>query len=88
MTRRLRPPVADAYCLLDVFSILSQNPAKFGLPADLRSVCPGPSERTERAKQKEKQGRKVKQVKQVKQVRTLSEGGTAALASAESCTRR
>lgn len=46
--------VADAYCLLDVYSVLSDNPAYFGLPADLRSISSGKSEKSDK-KHKEKQ---------------------------------
>lgn len=33
------PPVTDAYCLLDVYTTLSADPASFGLPANLRGAC-------------------------------------------------
>lgn len=46
--------MADAYCLLDVYSVLSGNPAHFGLPADLRSISTGQSEKSRDKKQKEK----------------------------------
>lgn len=54
--------VADAYCLLDVYSVLSSNPAYFGLPADLRSISSGQSEKSGDKKHKEKQthGREVR----------------------------
>lgn len=52
--------VADAYCLLDVYSALSSNPASFGLPADLRSITSGQSEMS-KDKQKEKRGKKAAQ---------------------------
>lgn len=29
---------ADAYCLLDIYLILSRDPKAFGLPEDLRSI--------------------------------------------------
>ncbi|XP_029301139.1 exonuclease mut-7 homolog [Cottoperca gobio] len=35
---QIRYAVADAYCLLDVYSVLSSKPAYFGLPADLLSI--------------------------------------------------
>ncbi|XP_074474181.1 exonuclease mut-7 homolog [Sebastes fasciatus] len=50
---QIRYAVADAYCLLDVYSVLSDNPAYFGLPADLRSISSGKSEKSDK-KQKEK----------------------------------
>lgn len=45
-------PVTDAYCLLDVYSTLSSNPALFGLPADLRSVSLCQAEKSKDRKQK------------------------------------
>uniref|UniRef100_A0AAV2IXE0 3'-5' exonuclease domain-containing protein n=1 Tax=Knipowitschia caucasica TaxID=637954 RepID=A0AAV2IXE0_KNICA len=35
---QIRYAVADAYCLLDVYNVLSSRPADFGLPSDLRTV--------------------------------------------------
>ncbi|XP_076875200.1 exonuclease mut-7 homolog isoform X2 [Brachyhypopomus gauderio] len=35
-----RYAAADAYCLLDVYLTLSQNLSAFGLPDDLRTLCP------------------------------------------------
>ncbi|KAG8010634.1 Exonuclease mut-7-like protein, partial [Nibea albiflora] len=52
---QIRYAVADAYCLLDVYSVLSSNPAYFGLPADLRSISSGQSEKSGDKKHKEKQ---------------------------------
>lgn len=46
--------MADAYCLLDLYSALSTNPEGFGLPADLRSVSPSQSAQSAVKKQKEK----------------------------------
>lgn len=46
--------VADAYCLLDVYSALSSDPACFGLPADLNSISFSQSEKSADKKQKEK----------------------------------
>ncbi|XP_068190756.1 exonuclease mut-7 homolog isoform X2 [Antennarius striatus] len=37
-TSQIRYAVADAYCLLDVYSVLARNPACFGLPANLRGI--------------------------------------------------
>uniref|UniRef100_A0A1A8B9M7 Exonuclease 3'-5' domain containing 3 n=1 Tax=Nothobranchius kadleci TaxID=1051664 RepID=A0A1A8B9M7_NOTKA len=58
---QIRYAVADAYCLLDVYSVLSSNPKCFGLPADLRSVSSGQSTMSKEKKQKEKQGKMTKQ---------------------------
>ncbi|KAM6902121.1 exonuclease mut-7 homolog [Xenentodon cancila] len=58
---QIRYAVADAYCLLDVYSVLSSNPAHFGLPADLRSISSSQSEMSRDKKQKEKQDKKIKQ---------------------------
>uniref|UniRef100_A0A3B3YCX5 3'-5' exonuclease domain-containing protein n=1 Tax=Poecilia mexicana TaxID=48701 RepID=A0A3B3YCX5_9TELE len=55
---QIRYAAADAYCLLDVYSALSSNPASFGLPADLRSITSGQSEKS---KDKEKKGKKAAQ---------------------------
>lgn len=44
------PPVTDAYCLLDVYSTLSSNPALFGLPADLRGICQAEKSRDRKQK--------------------------------------
>ncbi|KAM6984825.1 exonuclease mut-7 homolog [Aplochiton taeniatus] len=52
---QMRYAAVDAYCLLDVYAALSNDPASFGLPADLRSVKPVQSEKSkEDKKQKEK----------------------------------
>ncbi|XP_076140013.1 exonuclease mut-7 homolog [Alosa pseudoharengus] len=60
---QLRYAAADAYCLLDVHSVLKENHARFGLPTDLLSLVPSPSaagkkkeERTPR--DKSRRGRK------------------------------
>uniref|UniRef100_A0A1A8QGR2 Exonuclease 3'-5' domain containing 3 n=1 Tax=Nothobranchius pienaari TaxID=704102 RepID=A0A1A8QGR2_9TELE len=58
---QIRYAVADAYCLLDVYSVLSSNPECFGLPADLRSISSGQSTTSKEKKQKEKQGKMTKQ---------------------------
>ncbi|XP_040012664.1 exonuclease mut-7 homolog isoform X2 [Xiphias gladius] len=58
---QIRYAVADAYCLLDVYSVLSSNPAYFGLPADLHSMSSSQSERSGDKKQKEKQAKQKKQ---------------------------
>ncbi|XP_075935722.1 exonuclease mut-7 homolog isoform X1 [Anarhichas minor] len=51
---QIRYAVADACCLLDVYSALSSNPAYFGLPADLRSISSSQSEDSGDKKRKEK----------------------------------
>lgn len=54
--------VADAYCLLDVYSVLSRNPAYFGLPADLRSISSSHSEKSgDKKKEKPSQAKQSKQ---------------------------
>ncbi|GAA6232040.1 exonuclease mut-7 homolog [Lates japonicus] len=58
---QIRYAVADAYCLLDVYSALSSNPARFGLPADLRSISSSQSEKSADKTQKEKQTKQKKQ---------------------------
>lgn len=58
---QIRYAVADAYCLLDVYSVLSSSPARFGLPADLHSVSSSQSEMSKEKKRKEKQGKQTKQ---------------------------
>ncbi|XP_049908805.1 exonuclease mut-7 homolog [Epinephelus moara] len=58
---QIRYAVADAHCLLDVFSVLSSNPVYFGLPADLRSFSSSQSEKSGDEKQKEKQAKQMKQ---------------------------
>lgn len=52
---QIRYAVADAYCLLDVYHILSTRPAEFGLPADLHSISTGQTEKVKEKKQKNKQ---------------------------------
>lgn len=58
---QIRYAVADAYCLLDVYSVLSSNPADFGLPADLLSVSSSQSETSTDKKRKERQSKASKQ---------------------------
>lgn len=54
-TSQIRYAVADAYCLLDVYNILSSRPAEFGLPADLQSISASQTEKVKEKKQKNKQ---------------------------------
>ncbi|XP_062290274.1 exonuclease mut-7 homolog [Scomber scombrus] len=58
---QIRYAVADAYCLLDVYSVLSSNPASFGLPADLRSISSSQSEKGGEKKHKDKRATQKKQ---------------------------
>ncbi|XP_060918066.1 exonuclease mut-7 homolog [Labrus mixtus] len=58
---QVRYAVADACCLLDVYSVLSRNPAYFGLPADLCSVSSKPPEKSGDKRHKEKQFKQTKQ---------------------------
>ncbi|XP_028827073.1 exonuclease mut-7 homolog isoform X2 [Denticeps clupeoides] len=77
-TSQLRYAVADAYCLLDVYSVLSEDPASFGLPADLRSVSsstPAKSKEEKRAKDKMRRGLKKSRDQSVKDP-SLSAVGT------------
>ncbi|KAM9307243.1 exonuclease mut-7 homolog [Pholidichthys leucotaenia] len=61
---QIRYAVADAYCLLDVFSILSSDPASFGLPADLRSISTGQSDKSKDRKQKDKRDKQTSNTKE------------------------
>lgn len=61
--------MTDAFCLLDVYSVLSSNPAHFGLPADLNSISSSQSEKSGDKKQKKKQAEQMKEV-QGKEVRS------------------
>ncbi|XP_029371434.1 exonuclease mut-7 homolog isoform X2 [Echeneis naucrates] len=54
---QIRYAVADAYCLLDVYSVLSSKTAYFGLPDDLHSIISSQSEKRGEKKQKEKQAK-------------------------------
>ncbi|XP_005729352.1 exonuclease mut-7 homolog isoform X1 [Pundamilia nyererei] len=58
---QIRYAVADAYCLLEVYSVLSRNPASFGLPDDLRSISSSQSEKSRDKKLKEKKDKQTKQ---------------------------
>ncbi|XP_072311406.1 exonuclease mut-7 homolog [Eucyclogobius newberryi] len=51
---QIRYAVADAYCLLDVYKVLSSRPADFGLPADLRTISTIQTEKVKEKKQKNK----------------------------------
>uniref|UniRef100_UPI0037E87D7B exonuclease mut-7 homolog n=1 Tax=Semicossyphus pulcher TaxID=241346 RepID=UPI0037E87D7B len=57
---QIRYAVADACCLLDVYSVLSSNPAYFGLPADLRSISSARPEKSRDKKQKDKQAKQTR----------------------------
>ncbi|KAM7393044.1 hypothetical protein PAMA_007930 [Pampus argenteus] len=57
---QIRYAVADAYCLLDVYSVLSSNPARFGLPADLLSI----SSQSEKCGAKKHKDKRTKQMNQ------------------------
>ncbi|XP_030625113.1 exonuclease mut-7 homolog [Chanos chanos] len=60
-TSQLRYAAADAYCLLDVYFALSQDPTRFGLPEDLRSVKssqPAKNREEKKPKDKIKQGKR------------------------------
>ncbi|CAN9504964.1 unnamed protein product [Ophioblennius macclurei] len=63
---QIRYAVADAYCLLDVYSVLSSNPAQFGLPADLHSVVSSSSSSVGQSQSGSDKKRKEKQSKQSK----------------------
>ncbi|XP_074545818.1 exonuclease mut-7 homolog [Halichoeres trimaculatus] len=54
---QIRYAVADVCCLLDVYSVLSKDPASFGLPADLHSIVSCPPEKSQEKKQKEEQAK-------------------------------
>ncbi|XP_064863650.1 exonuclease mut-7 homolog isoform X2 [Oncorhynchus nerka] len=60
-TSQLRYAAVDAYCLLDVYSALSRDPASFGLPQDLCSIS---SLQTEKSKEEKK--RKEEKKKQAR----------------------
>lgn len=56
------PSAIDAYCLLEVYLALSQDPARFHLPPDLRTVSSGQTESgKEKKSRKEREKRKGKQ---------------------------
>ncbi|XP_055009430.1 exonuclease mut-7 homolog [Boleophthalmus pectinirostris] len=52
---QIRYAVADAYCLVDVYNVLSSRPADFGLPADLRTISTSQTENVKEKKQKNKE---------------------------------
>lgn len=47
--------MADAYCLLEVYTVLKSNPAQFGLPEDLQNISSGQAEKSKDKKPKEQQ---------------------------------
>ncbi|KAJ7986881.1 hypothetical protein DPEC_G00333000 [Dallia pectoralis] len=57
-TSQLRYAAVDAYCLLDVYSALAQDPACFGLPPDLRSISALQAEKSREEKMKKGERRK------------------------------
>lgn len=65
--------VADAYCLLEVYTVLNSNPSHFGLPNDLQNISSRQSEKSKDKKSKEQQTEQVKPA-QGKQVRALLHG--------------
>lgn len=65
--------VADAYCLLEVYTVLNRNPAHFGLPNDLQNISSRQSEKSKDKKPKEQQPEQVKWA-QGKEARALLHG--------------
>ncbi|KAL7847877.1 hypothetical protein AOLI_G00225950 [Acnodon oligacanthus] len=66
-TGQLRYAAADAYCLLDVYLMLSKDPKAFGLPEDLRSISssqPAKSDQEKKFKDKKKQSTSQRQARQ------------------------
>ncbi|KAI2659986.1 hypothetical protein H4Q32_022569 [Labeo rohita] len=59
-TSQLRYAATDAYCLLDVYLVLSRDPKAFGLPEDLRSI---PSAQPAKSREEKKPKEKSKQSK-------------------------
>lgn len=53
--------MADAYCLLEVYTVLKSNPAHFGLPDDLQNISSRQSEKSKGKKPKEQQTEQIKQ---------------------------
>lgn len=53
--------VADAYCLLEVYTVLNSNPAHFGLPDDLQKISSRQSEKSKGKKPKEQQTEQIEQ---------------------------
>ncbi|XP_068608966.1 exonuclease mut-7 homolog [Brachionichthys hirsutus] len=63
---QIRYAVADAYCLLDVYSVLSRDSARFGLPANLHSIAKSHLENNGDEKKKDNQAAQMDQA-QVKE---------------------
>nr|XP_055064901.1 exonuclease mut-7 homolog [Misgurnus anguillicaudatus]XP_055064902.1 exonuclease mut-7 homolog [Misgurnus anguillicaudatus]XP_055064903.1 exonuclease mut-7 homolog [Misgurnus anguillicaudatus] len=64
-TSQLRYAAADAYCLLDVYLTLSQDPKAYGLPDDLRTILSTqPSKSREEKKPKDKSKQKRREARQ------------------------
>ncbi|XP_061658259.1 exonuclease mut-7 homolog isoform X2 [Syngnathoides biaculeatus] len=59
---QIRYAVTDAYCLLDVYSVLSTNPTKFGLPSDLHSISLRQPGKNGDAKQKDTKSKMRKHI--------------------------
>ncbi|XP_052464772.1 exonuclease mut-7 homolog [Carassius gibelio] len=59
-TSQLRYAATDAYCLLDVYLVLSRDPKAFGLPEDLRCI---PSAQQAKSREEKKPKEKKKQYK-------------------------
>ncbi|KAL1266933.1 hypothetical protein QQF64_002608 [Cirrhinus molitorella] len=59
-TSQLRYAATDAFCLVDVYLILSRDPKAFGLPEDLRSI---PSAQPAKSREEKKPKEKSKQSK-------------------------
>ncbi|XP_029548132.1 exonuclease mut-7 homolog isoform X1 [Salmo trutta] len=60
-TSQLRYAAVDAYCLLDVYSALSRDPACFGLPQDLCSISSLQTEKSKEEKKKQARRRGARQ---------------------------
>ncbi|XP_061555075.1 exonuclease mut-7 homolog isoform X2 [Phycodurus eques] len=59
---QIRYAVTDAYCLLDVYSVLSANATNFGLPSNLHSISLRQPEKNRDEKQKDKKSKMKKHI--------------------------